>query len=115
MSTVAHDIIVLAVVFGSLAAWTGILILVDTKGVTMATVETAVGDRIRRVREEQGLSQRELSSPGVSYAYISRIEAGARRPSLRALIRLAEKLDTTGLFLLTGRAGGTCPLCGRRG
>src|SRR5256885_1194068 len=51
-------------------------------------VET-VGQRLRRLRRERGLSQRELASPGVSYAYISRIEAGARRPSVKALRRRA--------------------------
>jgi Helix-turn-helix domain len=47
-------------------------------------VET-VGQRIRRLREERSLSQRDLSEPGTSYAYISRIEAGARNPSEKAL------------------------------
>src|SRR6266508_2706620 len=44
-----------------------------------------IGQRLRRLRLERGLSQRELSERGVSYAYISRIEAGARRPSVKAL------------------------------
>src|ERR1051325_8563674 len=44
-----------------------------------------VGERLRRLRAERGLSQRDLAGPGVSYAYISRIEAGARRPSVKAL------------------------------
>jgi ribosome-binding protein aMBF1 (putative translation factor) len=48
------------------------------------TVET-VGRRIRRLREERGLSQRDLSEPGTSYAYISRVEAGVRNPSEKAL------------------------------
>jgi transcriptional regulator with XRE-family HTH domain len=59
------------------------------------------------------LSQRAIGQPGLSYAYVSRIEAGARRPSLTALIELAAKLDTTGLYLLTGREDAPCPLCGR--
>src|SRR5437660_8781291 len=49
----------------------------------------SIGQRLRRLRLERQLSQRELSSPGVSYAYISRIEAGARRPSVKALRQLA--------------------------
>ena len=32
-----------------------------------------IGVRLKRLRLERGLSQRELSGPGVSYAYISRI------------------------------------------
>jgi tetratricopeptide (TPR) repeat protein len=64
-------------------------------------VET-IGQRLRRLRHERGLSQRELSSPGVSYAYISRIEAGARRPSVKALRMLAAKLGVTADYLETG-------------
>jgi tetratricopeptide (TPR) repeat protein len=61
-----------------------------------------VGDRLRRLRLERGFSQRDLSSPGVSYAYISRIEAGARRPSVKALRMLAQKLGVTAEYLETG-------------
>jgi tetratricopeptide (TPR) repeat protein len=51
---------------------------------------------------ERGLSQRELAAPGVSYAYISRIEAGTRQPSVKALRRLAAKLGVTADYLETG-------------
>src|SRR5438132_8527411 len=66
-----------------------------------ATEET-IGQRLRRLRRERGLSQRELASPGVSYAYISRIEGGARRPSVKALRMLARKLGVTADYLETG-------------
>src|SRR4051812_11037366 len=62
-----------------------------------------IGQRLRRLRLERGLSQRELSGPGVSYAYISRIEAGARTPSVKALRMLARKLRVTVEYLETGR------------
>src|SRR3954447_8667046 len=62
----------------------------------------SIGQRLRRLRHERGLSQRELSSPGVSYAYISRIEAGARRPSVKALRMLARKLGVSADYLETG-------------
>jgi len=61
-----------------------------------------VGERLRRLRLERGLSQRDLSAPGVSYAYISRIEAGARRPAVKALRMLGEKLGVTAEYLETG-------------
>src|SRR5438128_7394605 len=61
-----------------------------------------VGQRLRRLRLERGFSQRDLSAPGVSYAYISRIEAGARRPSVKALRMLAKKLGVTPGYLETG-------------
>src|SRR2546425_9103346 len=65
-----------------------------------------IGARLRRLRVERGLSQRELSSPGVSYAYISRIEAGARTPSVKALRMLARKLGVSVEYLETGRETG---------
>jgi len=65
-------------------------------------IET-VGQRLRRLRHERALSQRDLASPGVSYAYISRIEAGARRPSVKALRQLAPKLGVSVEYLETGR------------
>src|ERR671930_2664045 len=64
--------------------------------------EETIGQRLRRLRRERGLSQRELASPGVSYAYISRIEGGARRPSVKALRMLALKLGVTADYLETG-------------
>src|SRR5437870_13131485 len=62
----------------------------------------SIGQRLRRLRLERQLSQRELASPGVSYAYISRIEAGARRPSVKALRQLARKLGVSVEYLETG-------------
>src|ERR671939_1405640 len=64
-------------------------------------VET-IGQRLRRLRTERRLSQRELSSPGVSYAYISRIEAETRTPSVKALRMLARKLGVSAGYLETG-------------
>lgn len=61
-----------------------------------------VGERIKARREELGLSQRELAVDGVSYAYISRIEADQRRPSVRALRKLASKLEVSVHWLETG-------------
>ncbi|MGB2875403.1 MAG: helix-turn-helix domain-containing protein [Gaiellaceae bacterium] len=62
----------------------------------------SLGERLRRLRKERGLSQRDLSEPGVSYAYISRIEAGARQPSVKALRKLAHKLGVSADYLETG-------------
>jgi transcriptional regulator with XRE-family HTH domain len=72
-----------------------------------------VGRRLRELRLERGLSQRQLAAPGVTYAYISRLEAGDRRASIRALIKLAKKLDTTALHLWVGDADAPCPVCQR--
>ena len=62
----------------------------------------SIGARLRRLRVERGFSQRDLSEPGVSYAYVSRIEAGARHPSLKAIRILATKLGVSPEYLETG-------------
>lgn len=64
-----------------------------------------IGQRLRRLRLEAGLSQRDLAEPGVTYAYISRIEAGARRPSTKALRAIAPKLNVTADELEFGPLG----------
>jgi transcriptional regulator with XRE-family HTH domain len=70
--------------------------------VSEGSAET-IGARLKRLRLQKGLSQRDLSSPGVSYAYISRIEAGARTPSVKALRKLSQKLGVSVEYLETGR------------
>jgi transcriptional regulator with XRE-family HTH domain len=77
------------------------------------------GERIKHRRLEVGLSQRQLADatrrqegekPIISYAYISRLEADDRTASISALIALAEPLETSALWLLTGRSE-RCPVC----
>src|SRR5256885_9563751 len=60
--------------------------------------------RLRSARVEAGLSQAELSFPGCSAAYISRIEAGERVPSLQVIRRLVLRLGVSEDYL-TGAAG----------
>ncbi len=67
----------------------------------MDTAE-AVGRRLREAREAAGLSQRKLAFPGCTPAYISRIEAGQRIPSLQLARQLAQRLDVTEAWLTTG-------------
>jgi len=66
----------------------------------------AVGRRLRRAREAAGLTQRELSFEGCTAAYVSRIEAGARIPSLQILHEFAKRLGVTPEYLATGRPAG---------
>src|SRR6476619_2110216 len=61
-----------------------------------------VGLRLKAARERAGLSQRQLAFPGCTAAYISRLEAGARVPSLQMVNQLASRLDITGQWLATG-------------
>jgi transcriptional regulator with XRE-family HTH domain len=63
----------------------------------------AVGARIREARQAAGLKQRELTFDGCTPAYLSRVEAGQRIPSLQILTKLAERLGTTAEFLATGK------------
>lgn len=62
----------------------------------------AVGQRLRRAREAAGLTQRELSFEGCTPAYVSRIEAGARVPSLQILREFGKRLGVSADFLATG-------------
>ena len=71
--------------------------------VSEGSATEGVGARLKRLRLQRGFSQRDLSSPGVSYAYISRIEAGARTPSVKALRKLSQKLGVSVEYLETGR------------
>jgi tetratricopeptide (TPR) repeat protein len=66
----------------------------------------AVGRRLREARESAGLTQRDLSFEGCTAAYVSRIEAGARVPSLQILHEFARRLGVTPEYLATGRPGG---------
>src|SRR5438552_10065133 len=68
-----------------------------------ASGEETIGQRIRRLRLKRGLSQRQLSGPGVSYAYVSRIESGGRKPSLKAMRLLAQRLGVSLEEIETGR------------
>jgi tetratricopeptide (TPR) repeat protein len=62
----------------------------------------AVGERLKAAREQAGLSQRQLSFPGCSPAYISRIESGDRIPSLQLLRELGNRLNVSEDYLATG-------------
>jgi tetratricopeptide (TPR) repeat protein len=63
----------------------------------------AVGRRLREARERAGLSQRQLSFLGCSPAYISRIEAGDRIPSLQLLREMGRRLGVSEDYLATGK------------
>jgi tetratricopeptide (TPR) repeat protein len=62
-----------------------------------------VGRRLKEARERAGLSQRQLAYEGCSPAYISRVEAGTRTPSLHVLAELAARLGVSDSWLATGK------------
>ena len=69
----------------------------------MAAVDH-VGERVRALRLQRGLSQEQLAGPGVSASYVSLIESGRRRPSPDALQTLATALGTSAEFLVHGES-----------
>ena len=67
----------------------------------------AVGQRLQEARRAAGLTQRQLSFEGCTSAYVSRIEAGARVPSLQILHEFAKRLGVTPEYLATGETEGS--------
>ena len=62
-----------------------------------------VGNRIRALRETKKLSQDELANEvGVSRKFLSNIENGNRNFKCDTLMKLAEALDTSEMYLLHG-------------
>ncbi|MER7696710.1 MULTISPECIES: helix-turn-helix transcriptional regulator [unclassified Streptomyces] len=54
--------------------------------------QPAFGRRLRQLRQQRGKSQAELTGPGMSATYLSRLESGSRRPTERSVAYLAERL-----------------------
>jgi transcriptional regulator with XRE-family HTH domain len=64
-------------------------------------VVEVLGANVRRYRKLAGISQEELSHrSGLKRSYISDLERGTRNPTVRALGRLAEALNTKAANLL---------------
>lgn len=66
-----------------------------------------MGDRIRRLRLERGLTQEQLGEPELSESFISMVENGKRQPSREALEHIAGRLETEVDHLISGRPVGT--------
>jgi transcriptional regulator with XRE-family HTH domain len=71
-------------------------------------VETkeSIGQRIRRIRIQQGLSLAKVVGDDVSRAFLNQVEMGKARPSIRVLRILAERLGTEVEYLLQGQVAG---------
>ncbi|MDX3432178.1 helix-turn-helix domain-containing protein [Streptomyces sp. ME01-18a] len=63
----------------------------------------AIGRRLKRLRRERALTQRQLAEPVYTSAYVSTLEAGKVRPSEAALRHIAERLGVDYEELATGR------------
>src|SRR2546423_10521276 len=68
----------------------------------LATPNGGLGERVRRLRNERGLTQTELAAARVSKEYISQIETGKTRPTHRMLEWLAERLGVDPHYLEDG-------------
>ncbi|MET8333749.1 helix-turn-helix transcriptional regulator [Streptosporangium canum] len=66
------------------------------------TGQDLVGQRIKTVRRQRGLSQAQLAHPELSDSYVSLIESGKRTPTPSVLELLAEKLDCSLTYLING-------------
>src|SRR5215469_796205 len=63
---------------------------------------SSLGQRLRALRVERGLSQAELAGDLVSPSYVSLIEADRRSPEREVLTGLAHRLGCSALYLETG-------------
>lgn len=60
-----------------------------------------LGENVRTLRKERGLSQEELAfQAGMKRSYLSDLERGTRNPSVRALGRIADSLNVSPSKLL---------------
>ena len=63
-----------------------------------------IGQRIKALRKERGISQEQLAAMlGVTVNYMSRIEPGLRRASLDLLVDIAVLFDVTLDYLVMGK------------
>jgi transcriptional regulator with XRE-family HTH domain len=65
-----------------------------------------LGQRIRRVRQERGLSLARVSGADFSRAFLNQVELGHSQPSTRVLRVIAGRLGTEVDYLLEGRLPG---------
>ena len=76
---------------------------------------TRLGRAIRAARHDRGMTLAQVAArSGLSQPFLSQLELGRTRPSMRSLFRIATALDTTQQALL-GRAAGPPPAEAVRG
>jgi len=69
-------------------------------------VVQVIGDNVRRLRRERGLTQEQLrDAAGVRQQFISELESGkAKNPAIRTIERLCAPLGVTMAELVTARS-----------
>lgn len=59
----------------------------------MSNIQERLGQKLRRLREEKGVSQEELSKEaGLDRTYVGKIERGKKSPSLNTVEKLGDAL-----------------------
>jgi len=66
--------------------------------------QETLGERIRRLRQQRGLSLAKVSGGDFSRAFLNQVELGRSQPSTRVLRVIAGRLGTEVDYLLEGRA-----------
>lgn len=82
-------------------------------------VQQAIGQKLRELRQQKGLTQKELAlkiQGKVDYSYIGKIERGEQLPSLKVLKRLSDALMVPLGYFFQGINGeATAKTAGRQG
>ena len=70
----------------------------------MPAANETIGERIRRLRRERGVSLAKVGRGDFTRAFLSQVELGRAQPSLRVLRVIADRLGTHVDYLLEGRS-----------
>jgi transcriptional regulator with XRE-family HTH domain len=78
-------------------------------------IRKAVGGRIKQLRKQRGWTQKELAKHlEGSYQQLNKYESGIHAPPLDKLAQLADALNTTIDYLITGQVSDDTPLHDKR-
>ena len=78
-------------------------------------IRKAVGARIKQLRKQRGWTQKELAKHlEGSYQQLNKYESGIHAPPLDKLVQLADALNTTIDYLITGQTPEETPLHNKR-
>lgn len=71
-------------------------------------MKAEIGRRIKMIRVERGLTQKELASKvGIDFTYIGKIERGEQLPSLKILIKIGDALSIPVNYFFRDEAAAT--------
>lgn len=76
-------------------------------------MKAEIGRRIKRIRAERGLTQKDLASKvGIDFTYIGKMERGEQLPSLKVLIEISNALCfPLSLFFVDEDMAGILEIC----